>query len=723
MRYKNSSRRNWLCITLFLVLLAYANSFNNGFHFDDFHTVTDNPAVRSLTNVPRFFTDATSFSVLPANRTYRPTVSTSLALDYFFGRGYTPFWFHFGTMLLFLLLIVLVLKLAETMFDRTDVSTPNFYLALFAAAWFGLHPAMAETVNYVIQRGDLYCTLGCVAALVLYARRPAWRRYGLYLLPLLFALLSKPPAAVFPLLLFVYVLLFETQPGTSRRKHAGLAMLPSLAVTAAGLALQSAMTPKTFAPTILSAADYRLTQPFVWLRYFGELFLPIHLNVDSDLSVFSQINGEVLAGLVFFALLLVAIWLTARRAALRPLAFGLLWFVITQVPTSAYPLSEVENDHRMFFSFAGLIPGVVWAVYAGLRRALGIETLQRARTALVACVLLLLCVYAYGTRMRNAVWHTEESLWLDDTQKSPQNGRGLMNYGLTQMEQGKYSRAVDFFLRALRYTPNYATLEINLGVCYGAMNNPREAEAHFLRAMLLAPNDDQAHSFYARWLAGQGRAAEAGQQQKIAYDLNPARQATPTIAAATSAPAAQAINESLARYQAGDWNGAIAAARHALELDAHSPQAWNNIGASLARLGQWQEAADADRKALELDPTLQIAKNNLADAESHLGSTAALARTSPQPASSLSVLLNQSLAQYQAGEFAASISSARAALQLDPSSAEAWNNMAAGYASLHHWDEAIAAAQHAVALKPDFQLAKNNLAWALSEKEKARAGK
>ena len=49
-------------------------------------------------------------------------------------------------------------------------------------------------------------------------------------------------------------------------------------------------------------------------------------------------------------------------------------------------------------------------------------------------------------------------------------------------------------------------------------------------------------------------------------------------------------------------------------------------------------------------------------------------------------------------------------------SAAAWNNIAAASASLHRYDEAIAAAQRAIALKPDFQLAKNNLAWALAQK-------
>ncbi len=67
-------------------------------------------------------------------------------------------------------------------------------------------------------------------------------------------------------------------------------------MTALLLWLQSAMTPKSFAPTTLSAADYRLMQPFVWLRYSGELFLPLHLNVDSDLEAATSVNGRAWPG-------------------------------------------------------------------------------------------------------------------------------------------------------------------------------------------------------------------------------------------------------------------------------------------------------------------------------------------------------------------------------------------------------------------------------------------
>jgi tetratricopeptide (TPR) repeat protein len=378
----------------------------------------------------------------------------------------------------------------------------------------------------------------------------------------------------------------------------------------------------------------------------------------------------------------------------------------------------------MFFSFAVLIPAVVWAVWLGLRQVAGEETLRRLRPALVAVVVVVLAGYGVGTRMRNAVWHTEESLWLDDVQKSPENGRGLMIYGLTQMAQGRYAAALEYFTRALRFTPNYPTLEINLGVVYGAMGQPVEAEHHFLRAMALAPTDDQTHAFYARWLVGQGRVAEAGQQLAEAHRLNPARPLDMSLPAAVS-PSAGAINESLAMYQRGEYTGSIEAARRALAVDAKSATAWNNIGASMARLGRWSEAAEADKKALAMDPSLQIARNNLAEAQGHLATAAPMdgAGKPAVAAATAADLLNRSLAQYQAGRFEASVASAKDALRLEPRSAEAWNNVAAGEASLKRWDAAIAAAQRAVALKPDFQLAKNNLAWALSEKEKQRGGK
>jgi protein O-mannosyl-transferase len=58
------------------------------------------------------------------------------------------------------------------------------------------------------------------------------------------------------------------------------------------------------------------------------------------------------------ALLLAAFWAMKRREH-RPIAFGIFWFLGALAPTSLFVLSEVENDHRMFFPFVGLMFSVV----------------------------------------------------------------------------------------------------------------------------------------------------------------------------------------------------------------------------------------------------------------------------------------------------------------------------------------------------------------------------
>ncbi len=100
---------------------------------------------------------------------------------------------------------------------------------------------------------------------------------------------------------------------------------------------------------------------------------------------------------------------------------------------------------------------------------------------------------------------------------------------------------------------------------------------------------------------------------------------------------------------------------------------------------------------------------------------AIVADEAPQASPGPEDYLSLSLRSYQAGDFPQSIAAAREALKLRPDYAEAWNNMAAAFAALHRWDDAIDAAGRAIRLKPDYQLARNNLAWA--QQGKAAAGR
>ena len=78
------------------------------------------------------------------------------------------------------------------------------------------------------------------------------------------------------------------------------------------------------------------------------------LTADTDQLAFTSLfEGEALAGFLFLAVTALALWWSAQKPELRPIAFGLAWFLIASMPTSLVALAEVENDHRMFLPFVG----------------------------------------------------------------------------------------------------------------------------------------------------------------------------------------------------------------------------------------------------------------------------------------------------------------------------------------------------------------------------------
>ncbi len=664
---------------LLLALFAtYSNHFHNAFHFDDFHPITQNPAIRSLANVPRFFTDGRTFSILPSHHSYRPLISASLALDYWLGKGLDPLWFHISTFFWYLIQLGLMYLLYIRVMQKSGAGNGNIYFAIFAVASYALHPANAETLNYIIQRGDLYSTLGVVAGLVVYCYWPHGRSLGIYLLPVALGSLAKPSALVFPALLFVYVLLFESEnhsPVTGAFNWFGLrrAVIVCLPAAVACMALavfESTMTPKTFVAGAASRSQYWLTQPMVALHYFKSFFLPTDLTADTDRPLATSLFGEAsVIGLAFLCALLVAARSALRDRETRPIAFGLSWFLISLLPTSLIPLAEPDNDHRMFFPFVGLALAVTWAVRLFLeRKRERWASHSIGRAAILGSGFCVLGALAYGAHARNVVWRSEESLWLDVTEKSPHNGRGLMNYGLTQMTKGNIGGAYDYFQRAAVFAPNYPTLEVNLGVAAGALRRDAEAEQHFRRAIALAPQDSQSYFFFGRWLRERARMPEAIAILSRAAELNPSdldpRYALMTIYA-----------------QQFDW-------------------------AALKRVtDEVLRTAPGEAEARRYSALAQTAPPRVA-------ATGQPAASSPSAES----FLSQSLVYCQTGRFEDCAYAAQEALRLRPNYAEAYNNVAAAYQSMGRWDEAIQAAQEAVRLKPDFQLARNNLAYASTQK-------
>jgi protein O-mannosyl-transferase len=685
-----------LCAVLCLAVWAtYFNHFNNDFHFDDFHTTRDNIFIRDIHNVPRFFTNRALLSTHPSFAVYRPVTAASLAIDYRMGRGLNPFWFHVSTFLWLELQLVLMFFLFRRLMDLANPHPSNVWTAFAAAAIYGLHPAGAETVNYIIQRADLYNTLGVVASLLWFIAYPAQRKRLWFMLPALAAYLAKPPALVYPAILAAYIFLFEQD--TDRRKWSDTARIvgPALAVTAFAAIFIQWMTPPEFFYNGASPWLYRLTQPWVALHYFISFFLPLWLSADTDWSYVSgPLDPKALAGDLFVLGLLAAIYYTARRRQTRPICFGIVWFIVTLLPTSLAPLGEVTNDHRMFFPFVGLTLSVVWSLrlafewLAGTAGGTDHRFSWSVKPGFVATLaLVILAAEAVGAHTRNNVWRTEESLWRDVTIKSPKNGRGWQNYAVQFARRNDYATALSYFQRAQQLDPENALVEMNLGMTYANLPGGKpEAERHFRHSLELS-NEPDLHYMYGNWLYYQHRTVEAQEQLEAAIRGN-----------RLSFPARMLLMKIYSDEQ--NMAGLEEVFKDTIQMayDNQAVERFEAAKAEFEKKTKEERAQDVRKLEAKLGKKLNI---------------------SPSPER----LTREGAELCKAGKFEECLSKLQAALDIRPTYAEAYNNKAYAYIGLNRLDDAIAAWREAVRLKPDYTIAKKNLAQALADRQRREFAK
>lgn len=681
---KNNSFKNPFFILLSflllgLVFLAYSNHFNNGFQFDDAHTISDNYAIKEL-NIKKFFTDGTTFSNLSSNQSYRPYITTENAIDYKLGNGLNPKIFHIHIFISFLLVCALLCVFVKKILDYINFSNYNQFWALLVSAVFGLLCANAETVNYIIQRAEIVAGIYILLGFVAFLQGGVWRRRYLYLVFPFIGFFAKEMAFVFSPLLLLYVLIFEENVDLlhfyraeefKKCWRAFMKTLPSFILTLVFYVFYTRMLPDTYSAGGTDRFKYLITQPMVMCHYLVTYFVPYNLSADTDWTVYSSLsdNRAVLGILIVFFLVYIALKASKNKET-RLFSFGLLWFFISLLPTSSFiPFAEVLNDHRCFIPYLGLTISFVFGTKYLMEKYFPKAIKQKSTQSFMLVILILfLGSNAYGVRQRNKVWKNEETLWYDVTIKSPLNGRGLMNYGLTQMGKGNYYIAINYFERARLLVPNYSSLYINIGIAKGAIGKHQEAVDNFEKAISLDPNDFRGFAFYARYLNQNRKYEEAKLMGEKSLAINPNSLMT--------------LNILMDVYQnLGLWADLEITANYTLQLLPRDSSALRYLS-----------AAKEKKSPIEM----------LIESKSPENITAA-------------EYLNLSLAFYNSGKYEKCIEACKSALKLKPDYADAYSNIGASYNMLNQWEKGKEACIKALKINPNHKLAQGNLAWALKE--------
>lgn len=609
--------------------LAYANSFSGAFVFDDFPAIRDNPTIRALWPLMTPLSPPGDTGIGG-----RPLANLSLAVNYALGgtsvRGY-----HVGNLLLHLGSALLLFGIVRRTLRSVDVRLP----AAAAALW-AVHPLTTNAVTWLSQRTELlmaFCYLLTLYAFIRGGAAANRRWLAISAIACVLGMMSKEVMVTAPVL----VLLYDRTFLTGSWRAAWAARRPYyFTLTASWLVLGYLLTTGLSRRSVgfglgVSPLRYALTECVAIVRYLKLALWPAPLVFDY--GAIYALSPLVTVGCIALIATLVGFTVSAVR---RGYAAGFLAgaFFLLLAPTSSFvPVAEQPSaENRMYLPLAALIVLVVIAVRrclpAMMDRGVGAATSRFLPLAgLGACALL--------TTARNAVYHSELSLWADTVRHRPENPRAHFNYGVALLDRHRAAEAAEHFRRAVALKPGDPKAHNSLGNALLELGRPADALPEFAEAVRLQPGYARAWYNYGTALLRAGDAAAAAQRFEHALQLEPASAETHSAlgnawfqldrpaAAIAHYEAALRLdpNQADAHYncgsaclEAGRIEDAIAHFAAASSLRPDDVEVRNNLGAALLRGGRVAEAIAQFETALRLKPDYTDARDNLALARAAL---------------------------------------------------------------------------------------------------------
>lgn len=379
-------------LIIVLGLLAYANSFQGSFHFDDTPHIVENLTIRDLENLPNILSGP------------RGLVIATFALNYAIG-GLGVFSYHLTNIFLHLMNALLIYGILVCTFRENQDGDAGWSIriAFFAALIFAVHPLYTQAVHLIVQRLELMASsfyLLCILFFILAHRAETNPKKIIFYLAVIVSFLaglkSKEIVVTVPAALLLYDFFFvsDKQAGSLLPRwpvHGILGLIglwfgwKTLAIegsqsTVAALANIGLIPQAGFAVKSVTSWEYFLTQTNVIVHYISLIIAPVHQNLDYDFPIARSLFATPVAneGTVLNFILLppfVAIFLLGSLVVgaivlartdshkAQVVSFCLLMYFIVLSPTSSFiPIVDVIYEHRAYLASVFIIVPLVMAL-------------------------------------------------------------------------------------------------------------------------------------------------------------------------------------------------------------------------------------------------------------------------------------------------------------------------------------------------------------------------
>ncbi|RJP46121.1 MAG: tetratricopeptide repeat protein [Armatimonadetes bacterium] len=488
---------------------VYLTSILNGFVWDDFLQITDNPKTTSLSSLNTFFTEKTGYY-------YKPVMMSVFTLIYSIFKD-NPFPYHLLQVLLYIANAVLLYKLFNFFFTR--------FISFSLAAIFLVHPINYEAAGYVAAMQDtLYMFWGLLAVYLI--RRDLKKKEvitsGWLIFVMIFlSLLSKESGLLFVFATLLLTWSFAKKEIKKTFIYSGSAFIiySILRFLIAGVGfVKNELVPIQD----ISLTERLISIPQILFYYLKTFFYPKNLAIDQnwvvkELTWVSFYLPLIWVSLAVLILIIGYIFIyRKRRTFAANYSFFLIWCIIGLLPyLQLVPLDMTVADRWFYFSAIGLL-GIIGVFLSQF--SLNSKKIISVIGLIMTGIVITLSI---RTIIRAEDWKDSYTLYTHDLALSRESYTINNNLGVELFKNNEKEEAAKRFKRALEIMPKSWDAWNNLGVAYLDKGDFKEAKNAFEKAVEIDPTFYAANTNLARVLLFYNSALSAKEFIEKALEIFP----------------------------------------------------------------------------------------------------------------------------------------------------------------------------------------------------------
>jgi len=363
----------------------------------------------------------------------------------------------------------------------------EYWLALFVALVFAVHPLRTESVVWVSERKDVlyvFFSLMTVLIWVKYVKSKQTLWYFAALLAFVAACLSKATAVIVPVI-FIGVDYYLNRKDLYSK--ALIEKIPffffSFLFGIIAVKIQSGSdfnsilhNSNPFVKALSTEHDFTFIHKifiacygfsmYVWKLFFPFNLSPLNIYPDSK-EIFSLPFLLSLVFVIAFAVLLF--WAFKKQE--KVLFFGMAWYVVSLVLLLQIISVGIAiyADRYSYLAHIGIVLSILFLLNRIIKEKVKNEYVFVAIMSVIVFALITL------TRKQNEVWNNTETLWNKAIEVNEKNAEAYINRGNFVGKRGNIAAALNDFKEARNLGSKNAKMFEGLGNCFGVLSEQNSA--------------------------------------------------------------------------------------------------------------------------------------------------------------------------------------------------------------------------------------------------------